>query len=325
MRLIAFALFMGLTSSVGAQEVVQPTVQGKPEPAGQQQEAAPATQQDATTEPSYADRLLTAIERIEPAVRELIAEEDKVAAEEKRSRDKDDLEAQQDMAYWAMLMFIAAAASVVLTFIGLALIGRTLLYTKQAAIHAGRAVDEAKEATTAARETVRVTEDSSKRQLRAYVSVAPDGINPLRTRDRIIGHVRINNVGHAIAKDVRIAVRIVHSEDRHFDAFDISPDALTPTGAIAPGAEIGKGSYEVLASELLRTATKTDKPTYLFVYGIVRYRDGFDVERFTRFCHRYNGQSAEFINTGGNLPVRLGYYLVEPKIARYHETGNDAD
>ena len=57
-------------------------------------------------------------------------------------RSERDLEAQQDMARWAMLMFFASAASVVVTIVGLLLIWRTLHHTRRAADYARAMVDE---------------------------------------------------------------------------------------------------------------------------------------------------------------------------------------
>ncbi|MCO5082280.1 MAG: hypothetical protein M9955_11555 [Rhizobiaceae bacterium] len=149
--------FIALISSAGAQETQQPATNGQPEAASDQSTAAAARDGNPAPEPGYAERFLTAVERIEPAIRELIAEEDKVTADAERERDDADLRAQQSMAVWAFWMFVASALSVVLTGVGVVLIWRTLLHTRDAAIHAGAAVLEAKNATKAAQDAVDVT------------------------------------------------------------------------------------------------------------------------------------------------------------------------
>ena len=46
----------------------------------------------------------------------------------------------------------------------------------------------------------------------------------------------------------------------------------------------------------------------------VRYHDGFQAGRFTKFCHRYNWI----------VRVQDGFEI-DRKFSRYHEHGNDAD
>ncbi|MEX0760708.1 MAG: hypothetical protein WD100_14090, partial [Tistlia sp.] len=96
-------------------------------------------------------------------------EEDDAARERQEKREIEDLEAQKAMARWALPMLIAAALSVVVTFVGVVLVKRTLHYTREAANAARSAVDEARNATRAADETVAVTRSIGMAQLRAYV------------------------------------------------------------------------------------------------------------------------------------------------------------
>ncbi|QIS94691.1 hypothetical protein FQ775_24185 [Nitratireductor mangrovi] len=164
------AIAIGLGVSPGlAQELEQSAPQREPEPAGQQQEATSARQENPAPEPDNTPDLLPAIQGIEAAIRDLIAEEDKIAAEEARRRDKADLEAQESMATWTFWMFIAAAVSALLTAIGVVLIWRTLIHTRDAAQYAGAAVEEAKGATKAAEETVVVTKQIGDDDLRPWL------------------------------------------------------------------------------------------------------------------------------------------------------------
>jgi hypothetical protein len=92
---------------------------------------------------------------------------------------------------------------------------------------------------------------------------------------------------------------------------------------IVPGARARRGSDKYLlvqdvlnASGSVEGGDRTkERPCYLYVWGAVRYDDGFNNMRTTKFCHRYNwivrGQ------TSGN-------YTIDKKHARDHETGNDA-
>jgi hypothetical protein len=89
-----------------------------------------------------------------------------------------DLLAQKAMAQSTWWMNSAAWAGLILSFIGLALIARTMLYTRDAADYAKRAavaaeatVTQAELATAAANATVETTRDIGNTQLRAWVSV----------------------------------------------------------------------------------------------------------------------------------------------------------
>ena len=60
---------------------------------------------------------------------------------------------------------------------------------------------------------------------------------------------------------------------------------------------------------------------YFYVWGIVRYNDGFKDNRFTRFCHRYNG-NAYYVFPDGKHVGESGLLAEE---AKYHQSGNNAD
>lgn len=100
----------------------------------------------------------------------------KSAEEEQRATD--DLRAQKEMALWAKWMFVASAFSVFLTAIGIWLIGRTLIYTRDAAAASKAMVKEGEHATSAALAAAReagrqadLFEQSFKRLERPYVYI----------------------------------------------------------------------------------------------------------------------------------------------------------
>lgn len=72
-----------------------------------------------------------------------------------------DLQAQQDMAFWAMLMFFATLATVVISGAALWLLKKTLTATATAAEHAETMADEAKKATRAASEAAQASADAT--------------------------------------------------------------------------------------------------------------------------------------------------------------------
>lgn len=242
-RLAAIALGIILAGAPAlAQETPQPTTQSEPEPAGEQQTGAPASDENTDTEQGDAEFLLPALQGIESAIRELIPEEDKVAAEADRRRDKADLEAQESMARWAFWMFIAAAASVVLTFVGLALLWRTLLHTRRAADYANDMVVEAKATTAAAQETLKAD--------RAWIGF--NRIEPTRVNDMHVDGVRFalgevfvlafRNYGRtpAVSASFRIDCAVV-------DLLPQLPRFAEPTWNDAEFSRVYSPSQEILA------------------------------------------------------------------------------
>lgn len=93
-------------------------------------------------------------------------------ADEQASRD---LRAQEDMAWWAQMMFWAAAAGVILSGFGVFLIWRTLLYTRTAANHSATLIVEAKATTKAAERAA----EAAVADQRPWIRVAVTGSGPV--------------------------------------------------------------------------------------------------------------------------------------------------
>lgn len=148
-----------------------PILESKPVPQAGQEQSTPAGNQNAIPEKTRTPDLESALNRIEAAIRDLISEDDKINRQREEDREIRDLEAQTNMAYWAKLMFWAALVTVILTAIGVILIRRTLHYTAEAAQFAAATLKEAENTTAAAIETVEVTRDLGRAQVRAYVGI----------------------------------------------------------------------------------------------------------------------------------------------------------
>jgi len=129
--------------------------------------AIPAVKQEVSIEPSALTSLQDAINRIAGA---LEANNNQRRSVEEADQSRRELAAQESMALWAFWMFVAAAASAVLTLVGLLLIWRTVVYTKAAAASAEGAVHEARKGTAAAEAAVAETRRIGEAQVRAYLS-----------------------------------------------------------------------------------------------------------------------------------------------------------
>lgn len=301
---IAAAAF-GLVFASGAlaQEPQQSAAESEPESTSQHQENTPTRQDNPSPEPDYATRLLPAIQGIESAIRELVTDEGKIAAEEDRRRDQSDLQAQESMALWAFWMFIAAVASVVLTSIGVVMIWRTLLYTRDAAIHAGRAVDEAKHATAAAQETNRVTQEIGIKQTRANIAYLDYEINDsshMSYTDDTAVRLVFKNFGQSPARDVCFDIMnpdeliwsgIADSRGnqppptfRDFSFSKVRGKTLLFCGS---GANVKSHSYLIEKKKIIENRSIVPK-RFFYIAGWIRYKDEFwksDSDyRFCKFC-----------------------------------------
>jgi hypothetical protein len=146
---------------------------------------------------------------------------------------------------------------------------------------------------------------------RAYLNVEPAGIEPHHDRaDRVVARIIIRNVGHLPARNV-----IWWSTGRGPGLMGDGDFPIEePTGkgiVLAPGGATKRRAATVFTEREGKPALGNS----LYVWGIVRYRDGFGKKRFTQFRHYYI--TKPFIGTP--LFSLLG------EAAEMDKTGNDAD
>lgn len=153
--------------------------------------------------------LFPALEGIESAIRDLIANEDKVVREAAQDREKRDLQAQEEMAFWAEGMFYATFATVILTFIALFAIFRTLHHTRRAADYTEGMLVEAKTTTKAAEASILETRRIGEAQVRAYVIPKQCCVKIQADGDMIRGQIiaTLANSGQTPAEIEGFAVR----------------------------------------------------------------------------------------------------------------------
>jgi len=156
--------------------------------------------------------------------------------------------------------------------------------------------------------TLRHSREMAERQLRAYVNVDPLGINPFSPGNFIVGHVAFHNTGQTWAKNVSMFVDIQHNFSSRLEEASFPIGAFTGKGIIGPRAKRPTGT---------RSIPVPKNEGWLYVWGAVRYDDGYTKNRVTRFCHRYPCEKLSRTPEGGSI------IDVEP--ARYHENSNDGD
>lgn len=170
------------------------------------------------------------------------------------------------------------------------------------------------------------SEESTRQQLRAYVSVNPDGINRADSGEAI-AHIIVKNWGKIAAKSVEVYVQSIISMDKDSQYFTVPDRSNMVSRVVQPADEMRQGTQEIFA-----VADIDNVEVFIFVWGVVYYEDGFGQKRFTRFCHRYPGarvrrRPIDFNATGMARMMGEVYEerLIDPKDARHHQYGNDAD
>lgn len=210
---------------------------------------------------------------------------EKLATYYKQQATNQDLQAQQDMAYWAKALFFLGILQFAFSTAGIFFIWRSLALNRDAVNAAVEGNAHALEANTQQR-------TSTERELRAYVSVAPNGINPTKVRDAVIGHVVVKNVGQVIAQEVTVTVNMQILLGKQHTLFRASTVNNQAIGSMHPNVEIILGSYEIISNKERPTVSNVTKDAtqreYIYVWGRVSYTDGFENPRWTDFCFRYD-------------------------------------
>jgi hypothetical protein len=199
------------------------------------------------------------------------------------------------------------------------------MFTAVLAIFTARLWRSTQELWTVTNRTLRHAEQTSRKELRAYVSVEPLGITEYVGHNLLVGRFKVRNIGKTPARDVSIYSTIGLHADPASKDFPIGTPRISPT-VLQPGAKMEFISYEaypIPADQLDR-----DEPLklagYLYVWGEVLYTDEFNTMGWTAFCHRYPcemfGMSVDEAAAG-----RSRNRSIHRKFARYHEeAGNDA-
>lgn len=174
--------------------------------------------------------------------------------------------------------------------------------------------------------TLEHAERTTRKELRAYLSVEPLGINEYIGQNYLVGHFRIRNIGKIPARDVSVYSTIALDADGKRTNFPIGTTRLSPT-VLQPGAEMEFGSYEGwdIPSEQLDSKEPLKVKGYLYVWGEVLYTDELKTAGWTAFCHRYPCDMFGMTKRKEAAGLGLNARSIHRKFARYHEeAGNEA-
>ena len=192
---------------------------------------------------------------------------------EDQQNTKDDLNAQQDMAFWALCMVGVSLGQLAATIVGIALVYKTLQSTRDA-------VGEAKQATKAANAAVKVTEDSAERQLRAYVIPETVTIDALEVERPVITTI-VKNSGQTPAYEVlciaTCKIMVNGREDFQYSGEQIGPMIVAAQGTFTATNVLKQSVINDHKDALVQGTEKA------YLYGLLSYIDCFKVKRTCKF------------------------------------------
>ena len=287
------------------QDVAPTTLKGQPVPeGGQNTSKGGATDQGQEKEPAP-EKLSPSLDKIEAAIRDLIAQERAAQSQGPKDEEIRDLEAQEGMAFWAETMFWATLAAVVLTFAGIVLIRYTLKYTKIAAGHTEGMLDEAKETTKAAakaaaeaRRQADIAELSMTRLERPYLFPEIVQTNYLYNskKNKPFLRYRFINRGRTPAILQSVSIRLISVPKLPLRLpLGIKIDFYE---VVSPGEFTTERTIEVEDSspgDIWRGV----EATKLIFHGSIRYEDVIGALHTDGFCLRATENAEGFVMDGG--------------------------
>ena len=201
---------------------------------------------------------------------------DHIDAQNHWQHEAADLHAQQDMAEWALLMFLATLAGVVY-------IALTLGATRDA-------VAEARNATWAAEKSVKETRRIGEAQTRAYLLVERAWITQSDENDIRI-RAKIKNFGQTPAIDARSWISIwVESIPLLVELPEPSQDLPIGQAAIGPTFHHEFDHCRGLGLRACEASRIRTGQGAIYVYGEIRYLDMFRKSHTTKFCFFCSGR-----------------------------------
>jgi hypothetical protein len=160
-----------------------------------------------------------------------------------------------------------------------------------------RATKAAIRAADAAIAQAKISEDTARRQLRAYIF--PRQLQMIITAASVTAHQKVHNAGQTPAYHVNILAGIdIRPHPIPDNAnFAITPSAPIVYAVINPGETLdGLLSVGNTFGADMADKIKDGNLRRLYVYGSIVYRDIFLIERHSNFCFSYYGEGAALNN-----------------------------
>jgi hypothetical protein len=151
---------------------------------------------------------------------------------------------------------------------------------------------------------------------RAYIAVKPTAVRPFVNGPYYSAEVILENAGNLPAQNVRWFIDREFSDDNVLKNFPIKEQAFAGKGNVLPPKGEMRINGKAIDAASFFAARERPQINYLYIWGEVRYDDGFKADRVTKFCFRYHRDAAE--------PIQGGF-VIKQKSARFHMYGNEAD
>jgi len=157
---------------------------------------------------------------------------------------------------------------------------------------------------------------------RAYIAVDALGVKPFG--ERAVAHISVRNAGRLPARKVWWFITHELSGDGQKRDFVID-EAMFYGGnlVLPPDTNMARSHDCVLPPNCVKqfSGGQFGGPRiFLYIWGEIRYTDGFGTSRWTRFCHRYDHRAIQSRVVGQRAETWLA-----AQDMRYHQYGNDAD
>lgn len=286
----------------------KPTANGQGNPSGGQEEAP--------YRPPF--------ERIARALEAMYAASN---ADDEKGRQNRDLKAQEDMAWWAMLMFLTTFGQTIIGGVGLWAILRTLKYsrdTAKASVDSAKASRDSADAAIKSAETAELATialESPRLFLNFKNETVIDAIKEADLYDQSPEHITeisatftVGNYGRSAAFMVAFnAVLDIHSGNHAIDAEAVWSDQ--DDDRVIKENDEGKPIEKLRVDITLGDVAKVvEGENHIFLYGNGRYIDVFNRDWYFVFCWEYDVRRVAFrphgdskLNRAENL--RCGSYI----------------
>jgi hypothetical protein len=163
----------------------------------------------------------------------------------------------------------------------------------------------------------RNAEETTQRQLRAYVSAMPEFISSFDATHAPRVRFRIQNSGTTPANDVRYRFGVAALPDGDF-RLPASAADFSALGVLFPKAELSGASQRETTLDVAAVAALHDGTARLYCFGEIDYVDAFMHPRTTRFCHEVCADRENWLKlTSGYGPDDL---KIEFRVAPFGNT-----
>ena len=304
--LVGAILWSNASLAQETKDVLPPVLESQPKTESGNDTSKEQREERRQEEKPRAEKLTPALEKIESAIRDFIAQQNATQSQPPEDHEISDLKAQERMAFWAKLMFWTSAAMVVITGVGIHLIRRTLGETKRAADYTEGMLGEARKTTTAAERAVDVTRDSAERQLRAYVTVTASEIRGFGQSTPLEAWLEITNQGQTPAQKIRRTAISVVTDDIEGE-FPLGES--THESVLGPGGKADLGPIDINMTGDSEGANKVLRGEgTLLIFGKIFYEDIFGESQETGFRYYVQPNSGPSENTRALSHAGIGNY-----------------